>query len=87
MTKTIHKYVLDITDNQTIKTKMFAKPLDIQIQNDKVCLWMEVDPTYTDTNFYIKCFGTGHPIDLKEPWKYFKTIQAGPLVFHYYLPY
>lgn len=87
MSKTIHKYVLDVTDNQEVNTHLFAKPLAIQVQNDKICLWMEVDTERGQVKFPIKCVGTGHSINLTDPWKHFATIQIDVLVFHYYLPY
>ena len=47
--KTIWKFPLDITSTQAICTPAGSTFLDVQVQNDKVCLWAEVDTEKEDT--------------------------------------
>ena len=86
MAKTIWKFELETTDNQTIEMPIGSKILTVQTQNGKVCLWALVDPTVIKVKVFIDIFGTGHEIHYGENIirNYLGTyqLQNGDLVFH-----
>ena len=86
MNKTIWKFELETTDNQTLKMPVGAEILTVQTQSDKPCLWALVDPNAEKEGRFIEIFGTGHPVgyDMGIDRKYIGTYQlhGGSLVFH-----
>lgn len=86
--RTIHKYELDITDEQVIDLPMYSEMLTIQEQHGKLVLWCAVD---TEDEMLPRKFfvvGTGHPMpEPEDPWcalVYCSTVQTrgGKLVWH-----
>jgi len=86
MNKTIWKFELETTDNQTIEMPVNAEILTVQTQNEIPCIWALVDPTETKEKRFIEVFGTGHDIhyDMGVSRNYLGTYQlhGGSLVFH-----
>lgn len=86
--KKIFKYVLEITDEQTIQMPVGAKVLSVQNQEGKPCLWALVDPEQTSKeSINVAMFGTGNPI---EDWQlkgfsFLGTIQINWLVLHVFV--
>lgn len=80
--KTIHKYVLEITDEQSIMTDWNAKFLYVGEQNGSLCLWAEVDPTHETGKRHIRIVGTGHWIE--PDLTYIGTVVINPFVWHVY---
>ena len=85
MKKTIWKYVLQVTDVQTVEMPVGSKILDVQMQNNTCCLWAlcnsaEGSPK-EDRTFVM--YGTGHPV-LEDHITYMGTLQFShlQLVFH-----
>ena len=76
----IHKHVLEITDQQTIKTFSGAHPLAFQVQDGKPCLWLLVDPEQRETNIDFFIYGTGH--EVYETLVHLGTIQLDGFVWH-----
>ena len=59
----IFKYILDITYRQTLTLPMGATILSVANQNDKLCMWVLIDPNEKGmVHRSIKVYGTGHPI-------------------------
>ena len=81
--KTIWKFPLQITDRQPVVIPVGAKPLTVQLQGDKPCLWALVDPgkAMRRTTIVIAIYGTGHPIE-EGPGEYISTFQADQFVLH-----
>ncbi len=85
MSKVIFKYVLDITDRQTVLLPKYSKILTVQMQNGEACIWVLCDLNQPYMSRIIKCYGTGNTIpdslDL-----YLGTIQSngGGLVWHFF---
>ena len=80
----IWKYVLRITDLQTLEVPTGAKFLDVQMQNDVCCLWALIsDEDAALEKREIAIYGTGNPIP-DSPGSYIATFQlvVGLLVFH-----
>ena len=86
MNKTIWKFELETTDNQTIEMPVNAEILTVQTQNEIPCIWALVDPTETKVKRFIEVFGTGHDIhyDMGVSRNYLGTyqLQGGSSVFH-----
>ena len=86
MNKTIWKFELETTDNQTIEMPVNAEILTVQTQNETPCMWALVDPTEKKEKRFIEVFGTGHDVhyDMGVSRNYLGTYQlhGGSLVFH-----
>lgn len=86
--KKIFKYVLEVTDEQTLQLPVGAKVLSVQNQQGKPCLWALVDseqPAIESVN--VAMFGTGNPI---EDWQlkglsFLGTVQINWLVLHVFV--
>ena len=82
--KKIYKYIIPISDEQTVKIPYDAKILSAQMQNGQLCLWAIVDPkSDVQGGKVISIHGTGH--ELRESpgqLKFISTVQDGPLVWH-----
>jgi len=86
---TVHKFPIQIADDQELNLPKDARVLTIQAQRDKPCLWALVDPEEAEAErWQLVTLGTGHPAppDLAM-FGYFATYQLreGELVFHVYL--
>jgi hypothetical protein len=82
--KSIYKYPITVTDQQTVSMPAGAEILTAQVQRGQVCLWARVDPQKDDvrTQRNIRVAGTGHSVG--PDWKYIGTVHlmGGDLVFH-----
>ena len=58
---TVHKYVLD-AGNVEFDFPVGAKVLTVQGQNDKVCIWAEIDTSAPTEKVIFEIYGTGHEI-------------------------
>lgn len=59
--KTIYKFELEITDDQTIDLYQDYYYLGVAEQNGTLCLWALVDTESAKVPMKIRIFGTGHP--------------------------
>lgn len=81
MTKTIWKFPLAITDEQTIEMPHGASILRVDMQSDQCCLWALVRPSNPKEGRAIQIYGTGRQMpDL--PGVYHGTFMTRGLVFH-----
>ena len=81
--KRIFKYPLKLQGTQKIKIPKHAKILNIQTQEDDICLWALINPEEPKVSRQIRIFGTGHEVpDIKL--EYIGTIQQldGSLIWH-----
>lgn len=81
MEKVIYKYKIE---DSRAALPVGAKILSIQLQNESLCLWAEIDPK---AKFEIRKFvilGTGHPIPDDVTLSYLATIQLYNYVWHIY---
>lgn len=79
--KTIYKYQLKTTEQQTITTPVGSEILSLQIQNDNPCLWVKVDTNNEVGDRTFATFGTGYPLP-DNPMEFVGTYQTGEFVFH-----
>ena len=79
----IWKWVLNVTDRQTIKMPALATLLSVQMQGSACCLWALCDPNAPDEQRTLAIYGTGNPMP-DDPGRYIATFQmsGGELVFH-----
>lgn len=78
----IWKWVLLVTDAQTLMMPKGAKLLDVQVQDGICCLWALCDEKAEREERHIAIYGTGNPMP-DNPGEYIATFQyMGSLVFH-----
>jgi hypothetical protein len=89
MTTAVHKYPVLIADIFEVSMPQGARPLCVQLQGGKPCLWARVtiDPSHPIVLRWFRLVGTGHPIEtdlLKWDGEYVGTFQLrdGALVYH-----
>lgn len=83
--KTIYKYPIEVTDEQTLTLPVKAQILTVQMQGETPCIWAMIDTEESRTKrIVIRVYGTGHPIAGSEDLTYLGTFQihGGQLVFH-----
>ena len=83
--KVIYKYLLEITDLQTVELPKSAEYLDIQFQDKTLVLWAVVDAN--DKEFRtdeITIIGTGNHFP-NRAINHYKTVQDNGFVWHIFL--
>lgn len=80
--KTIYKYEIGLNDGVNICTHTGIKPLSVNIQNGKACMWAMIDTNAHPTIIKIHIIGTGQPIPLNSA--YIDTIMDGSFVWHFF---
>lgn len=73
--QTIHKYPIEITDEQVIMMPVFAQLLCVQTQFGKPCIWARVQTENEMSPVHIHITGTGNPIT-HENAAYLGTFQT-----------
>ncbi|KGE14596.1 DUF7352 domain-containing protein [Sphingobacterium deserti] len=83
--KRVYKYTLKALESQTLEMPAGALIRSIQIQDDRISLWAEIDPMINHVeSVTILMFGTGWDIPDKH-LEYIDTVQfLNGLVFHFY---
>lgn len=59
----IRKYVLTNEEYQNVLAPINGKPLCVQVQGDKVCLWMAVEPQEYNYDYEVRILNTGEPFE------------------------
>lgn len=80
MSKTIHKYVLEIASHQKVLMPDGAVPISFQLQRGEPVLWCRVDTDNPMKEMSLFIAGTGHSIEAH--WSYIGTIQKDGFVWH-----
>lgn len=77
--KTVWRYELELTDDQTRKMPCGAEPLHVAWRNGGVELWMLVDSDEkTTSERQVRIRGTGHRIDFDlNSFQYVGTVLDG----------
>lgn len=81
MAKTIWKYELSVTDEQSVMMPAGAKFLSVDRQGDWLCLWALVDPNKGKVRRGLGIVGTGNPCPYERA-QFVGTVQAPPFVWH-----
>lgn len=84
--RTIFKYPIKVTDQQTVRMPQGAKILCVQLQFGGPCLWAEIEDSRPSEDRLIAVVGTGNPIPEAAELSYVGTVQqaAGHLIWHVY---
>lgn len=79
----IWKFVMSPDDRQVIEMPIGAVLLSAHVQEDRLCIWAEVNPTGKAYPRTIEMFATGQPIG-EAARKFLGTIlfAEGQFVFH-----
>lgn len=82
--KTVYKYPLEITDEQTILLPSSAKPLHVATQCGDLHLWALVDTDAPIVPRKFRIHGTGHQIHDADRLSFIGTLMMHDrqLVFH-----
>lgn len=83
--KTIHKYNIEITDEQKIAMPIGSVLLCAQIQKNALVLWAQVETSIEKEDVKIEVFGTGNPMPDGNRI-YLSTVQA-PMGFVWHIFY
>jgi hypothetical protein len=77
MIRTIWKYPLKITDEQTIDIPAYGEILSVQVQDSTPCIWVLVNPIVETEPRHFEIYGTGNPfeVDLGEHREFIGTFQ------------
>ncbi len=81
--KTIFKYQLALTDEQTISLPVDAKILSIQEQGEYIFAWVSLDTDQPKWGRKIYIAGTGNSFDC-ESLRHITTLQMGDMVWHFF---
>jgi hypothetical protein len=81
---TIHKYPLEIADDQFLSLPTGAEILSVQFQTGVLCLWAMVNPSLPISQRHIKIHGTGHFTDPDLDYRHIGTVldPRTALVWH-----
>ena len=85
--RSIYKYTISL--NAPYIEAPIERILTAQCQDDKICIWAEVNTEKLNRYFYICVLGTGWPLDNMKHFDkmtYLSTVQQfdGSLVWHIY---
>ena len=79
--KRIYKYSIETTSRaQKLRLPVGYEILDIQMQNEEICLWARVDIEKPTQVLPIRVYATGEDVDAHS--RYLKTVQQGALMLH-----
>ena len=87
---TIHKYTLEIADEQVVRVRHGARVLSVGEQHDVLVFWAEVDTEKPPAPLSFSIRGTGHPLgligSLGASARFVGTVQTRRgLVWHVYV--
>lgn len=84
--RTVHKYPLNLVDQQQITTHNGVEFLSVQEQNGVLCLWAAVNPGNPEKTVKVHIVGTGNPMPFGVV-RFVGTVQetARPLVWHVFV--
>jgi hypothetical protein len=83
--KTIYKYPIEITDEQTVSMPMGAQVLSAQMQETQLCIWALVEVGNVNCNRRVRIFGTGNTVKLDGNWKFVDSVQERIFVWHVFV--
>jgi hypothetical protein len=80
---TIHKFKIEIVDEQVIEIDPFAKILSFQVQNGEAFIWALVNSNNVKVPYRFAIVGTGNPfIYDKSDARFIGTVQLNGFVWH-----
>jgi hypothetical protein len=83
--KTIYKYPIEITDEQTASMPTGAQVLSAQMQGIQLCIWALVEVGNVNCDRRVRIFGTGNTVKLDGNWKFVDSVQERIFVWHVFV--
>jgi hypothetical protein len=86
--RTIHKAVLNVTDEQIIVLPKNSLPISVGEQRGALCLWYGCNTDEEESAQYIvRIFGTGNPIPYGDLGRFLGTVPMadGALIWHVFV--
>ena len=83
--KTIYKYLLEITDEQTVSMPRYAQVLSAQMQGTQLCIWALVEVGNVNCDRRVRIFGTGNTVKIDSHWKFVDSVQERIFVWHVFV--
>jgi hypothetical protein len=83
--KTIYKYPIEITDEQTVNMPTGAQVLSAQMQGTQLCIWALVEVGNINCDRRVRIFGTGNTVKLDGNWKFVDSVQERIFVWHVFV--
>lgn len=86
MSRRIYKYILEVSEQQTLTIPRNSKLLLIAVQDGRICAWLEVQEEESlnpDFAWTVYIVGTGRQVP-HEATQHIGTVQMGPYVWHLY---
>ena len=80
--RTIWKYEIPVQGKAEIVMPVFSTVLTVEAKGDKIFLWAVVNTTNEEVVEKFRVVGTGHPIDLFQPYYLGTAHLENGLVFH-----
>ncbi len=78
---TIYKYTFESPELK-LDLPVGAELLCVMNQNEKVCLWVKLDPKKPTLERLFQIVGTGHPVSDESIYIGTCMVQAGAFVWH-----
>lgn len=82
--RVIYKYPLELREHQTIRMHEGYKILDVQAQDNQICMWCEIDSGAPLQSVPFWIFGTGKEMPRCHIGEHIATVQMGIFVWHLY---
>jgi hypothetical protein len=83
--RTIWKYTLDHTDEQTIQVPKNFTVMSTGDVDGQCVLWAMVDSEAETIPVRVRMFGTGNPVDLPGRWRFMGTVQQPQFAWHIFI--
>lgn len=82
--RTVYKYNIPTSDVFELQLPRGAKPLSVEVQMERMCMWVEVSTEEPLEPRTFRICGTGHGIPAAEWHEFIGTLflDGGALVFH-----
>lgn len=87
MTRKIFKYRIPVQERSSLQIPFGYRLLDIQVQDNNLCLWAIVDLDNILQEVKIIILGTGCDYPDDTQLQYLKTVQQGICVWHIFEDY
>lgn len=83
----VWKYNLKIQDSQEVEMPVSSRPLSVQVQQERIQLWVLVQSGMPMTKRIVNIYGTGEGINQNIGQYFIGTVQLqkGRLIFHVFI--
>jgi len=83
--RTIYKYPIQVQDHVNVQTYLGAKFIHAAMQEESLCIWLEVDTDQPMTFKDFEIYGTGHVVSMRpEDGRHAASVLDRQFVWHIY---